>query len=243
MTSPINNLSITDEDENENEIRSLPEYAQNILPEIEDSELPILILISHSHAPPLTPPPGLKFDVRGLPNPPKNVRDSYDGRAKRLQEWLEGDERFEERRGEIRGVIEGEMETVLERWERRDVLRWSSGEARDDGKSKQEAEEEESVAAGSDDAGDELSSEGADDDSISSSPDVPELQVGIFCAMGRHRSVAMVETLAKMPWPGWRVKVEHRDVAKKRGLKSGARDKKSRGNRGGSAAFDIDGSE
>lgn len=44
----------------------------------------------------------------------------------------------------------------------------------------------------------------------------PELRVGINCQMGRHRSDAMVEELAKMPWPGWDVRVEHRDIEKKR---------------------------
>lgn len=48
-----------------------------------------------------------------------------------------------------------------------------------------------------------------------------ELRVGIVCAMGRHRSVAMVEELSRMPWSGWDVEVEHRDIAKKRGSVSG----------------------
>ncbi|KAG9228551.1 hypothetical protein BJ875DRAFT_339044, partial [Amylocarpus encephaloides] len=43
-----------------------------------------------------------------------------------------------------------------------------------------------------------------------------ELRVGINCQMGRHRSVAMVEGFSKMSWPGWQVRVEHRDIHKKR---------------------------
>jgi len=43
----------------------------------------------------------------------------------------------------------------------------------------------------------------------------------------------MVESQGKMSWPGWHVKILHRDIAKKRGQKPGGRDKKSRGNRGG----------
>jgi hypothetical protein len=55
---------------------ALPEYAQNLLP---DLELPTLVLISHGHAPPLKPAPQLRFDVRSLPNPPKRMRDAHNG--------------------------------------------------------------------------------------------------------------------------------------------------------------------
>jgi hypothetical protein len=58
--------------------------------------------------------------------------------------------------------------------------------------------------------------------------DKPELRISIYCAMGRHRSVAMVESLAQMTWPGWEVRVVHRDVERKRGGKSGR--EKGRGN-------------
>jgi hypothetical protein len=47
-----------------------------------------LVLISHSHAPPLLPEPHLKFDLRKTSNPPKHIRDAYDGRSKRLREHM-----------------------------------------------------------------------------------------------------------------------------------------------------------
>jgi hypothetical protein len=47
-----------------------------------------LLLISHSHAPPLIPEPHLKFDLRKTSNPPKYIRDAYDGRSKRLREHM-----------------------------------------------------------------------------------------------------------------------------------------------------------
>ncbi len=53
--------------------------------------------------------------------------------------------------------------------------------------------------------------------SSSSGPEGPVLRVGVFCAMGRHRSVAMVELLSRLPWPGWEVQVQHRDMMKRRG--------------------------
>lgn len=52
----------------------------------------------------------------------------------------------------------------------------------------------------------------------------PELRVGVNCQMGRHRSV---EELAKLPWPDWNVRVEHRDIDKKR------RDNNKKGERQG----------
>lgn len=50
--------------------------------------------ISHSHSPPLLPEPSLKFDLRRLKNPPKHIRDAYDGRSKRLREHMLADEGF-----------------------------------------------------------------------------------------------------------------------------------------------------
>jgi hypothetical protein len=58
--------------------------------------------------------------------------------------------------------------------------------------------------------------------------DRPELRISIYCAMGIHRSVAMVESLAQMSWPGREVRVVHRDVERKRGGESGR--EKGRGN-------------
>jgi len=58
--------------------------------------------------------------------------------------------------------------------------------------------------------------------------------------MGRHRSVAMVELLSKMPWPGWNVKIVHRDISNKNGKQMKGREKVSRMNRGGSSFLDDD---
>ncbi|KAJ7586914.1 hypothetical protein C8J56DRAFT_743953, partial [Mycena floridula] len=53
----------------------------------------ILRIISYSHRRgPLQPEPDLQFDVRALRNPPKNVRDKYNGNAKALREWFFSDE-------------------------------------------------------------------------------------------------------------------------------------------------------
>jgi RNase adaptor protein for sRNA GlmZ degradation len=68
---PPNTSSISQED-----IHTLPEYTQNILPELNNQDLPTLILTSHAHTPSLDPAPDLKIDVRNLPNPPKQIRDA-----------------------------------------------------------------------------------------------------------------------------------------------------------------------
>lgn len=47
-----------------------------------------LIIVSHAHAPPLSPAPTLKFDLRRVQNPPKHIRDAYDGRSKRLRNHM-----------------------------------------------------------------------------------------------------------------------------------------------------------
>jgi hypothetical protein len=53
-----------------------------------------LVLVSHSHAPPLLPAPHLKFDLRKVSNPPKHARDTCDGRSKHLREHLLASEDF-----------------------------------------------------------------------------------------------------------------------------------------------------
>ena len=54
-----------------------------------------------------------------------------------------------------------------------------------------------------------------------------KLRVGIFCEMGKHRSVAFVEELGRMTRKeGWKIEVLHRDIGKNR--RDGKR-KKTRG--------------
>jgi hypothetical protein len=56
-----------------------------------------------------------------------------------------------------------------------------------------------------------------------------ELRVGCFCELGRHRSVAFVEELARRKWPSeWEVEVCHRDVDQSRGKNKNQHHKQSR---------------
>jgi hypothetical protein len=68
-----------------------------------------LVLVSHSHSPPLLPAPDLKFDLRKISNPPKHTRDSCDGRSKHLREHLLASEDFCALLEMAQASIEGKM--------------------------------------------------------------------------------------------------------------------------------------
>lgn len=189
------------------------------------SDHPTLILISHAHSPPFSPAPRLKFDVRNLPNPPKSVRDAHNGTSKRLQEWMESLPEFIAKRGSIRAEIEKAMDEIV-----RGGGVENGGENKRENNSKRTSSDEEEEEDSSDPNHEEHASD-SDLESSSSSPSGPVLRVGIFCAMGRHRSVAMVELLSRLPWPGWEIQVQHRDMMKKRGQMKKSGGKGSRGMR------------
>ncbi|KAE8453197.1 hypothetical protein EG329_011264 [Mollisiaceae sp. DMI_Dod_QoI] len=217
---------------------SLPDYAQNAVPEV---ELPKLFLISHAHSPPLHPPPQLRFDLRTIPNPPKRIRDSHVGTSKRLQEWMEADPTFLARRDVIRDEIKEAMNELIAKHEKKAVLKVDvDEEPASDQKSKQSYnyDRDDLVVNGNNQHLDEDEDESGyrrvyNEQDFSGL----ELRIGIVCAMGRHRSVAMVEELARMSWPGWEVEVEHRDVSKKRGTEKKTGGKGSRGTRGSFASY------
>lgn len=241
MTSLDASYSSTSPEEN----LTLPEYAQYVVPGV---DLPTLVLISHGYSPPLKPTPHLRFDVRSLPNPPKHIRDAYNGTSKRLQEWMLSDERFVTRRDAIKAEIEQKMSATTALHEKEDVLklgalsrRRADGAVSTDRRASQEVEADERNSPTADvEDGTDSGEESMDDKSVSSSDGTSTLRVGIFCAMGRHRSVAMVEELAKQSWPGWEVQVEHRDLSKKRGSGKKSGGKSSRGTRGGAISTNID---
>lgn len=78
------------------------------------TEQPILVLISHSHRRPLSHPPDLKFDLRKVSNPPKHIRDAYDGRSKRLREHLMHMEDFASLLEAAKSSIEEEMKVLTQ---------------------------------------------------------------------------------------------------------------------------------
>jgi hypothetical protein len=68
-----------------------------------------LVLVSHSHAPPLSPAPDLKFDLRKVSNPPKHTRDACDGRSKYLREHMLASDDFCALLETAHASIEGKM--------------------------------------------------------------------------------------------------------------------------------------
>lgn len=219
---------------------NIPSIAQD---SIEDEELPLLVLISHGHSPPLNPKPQLKFDIRDLPNPPKAIRDQFSGTSRRLREWTAKDEKFVSRRDVIKREIEGEMgrmvgqgeggnsqpsgdEQAGEGTELADIAMVDEQSMAENEVTNDSPSEDDDEADNSEDSASE-SSDALDRDGLSF------LRVGVSCGMGKHRSVAMVEELARLSWPGWRVEIQHRDIDKKRGVGKKNGGKAGRGTRGG----------
>ena len=173
---------------------------------------PILILYSHGRTLPLNPPPDLKYDLRSIPNPPKNARDAHDGRSKRLREHLLGELKFVQKLDEVESEILEAMETrIAETTEKLE----NDQDRRDDGEESGEDGEEEG----------HRSSEDEEEDKDEHDSTEAVLRVGCNCALGHHRSVAFVEELARRKWPrNWSVQLIHRDIDRPRG-----NDKKARG--------------
>lgn len=139
------------------------------------------------------------------------------------------DPAFVARRDAIRQEIEEEMIRITTEQER-----GINSDENERSEHKHIAEEEKEDCMGEADISGGQSNASAEEDDPEASC---VLRIGISCAMGRHRSVAMVEELAKASWPNWRIEVQHRDLLQKRGAgtKTGGKGKGkgSRGSRGG----------
>ncbi|GLB44948.1 putative P-loop ATPase protein family protein [Lyophyllum shimeji] len=126
-----------------------------------------LILNSYSHRRgPLRPAPteGLLFDVRGVPNPPRELRAEYNGTSPELREYLMQDEAARKRVGDIAAAINSHLEGIRQRGDH-----------------------------------------------------VDQVTVGLGCELGKNRSVACAEELARLRWPeGWTVEVRHRELPRPR---------------------------
>ena len=145
-----------------------------------DGDVSTIYISSFGHRQgPLVPTPDLSFDLRSLPNPPKNVRTAQTGLHKPLRNWLFSNPQVQSRFNDICEAIK---------------LGVQNAEANG----------------------------------------VPELHVGVFCELGKHRSVSIVEELKRQRFNDWNVVVQHRDVH----LKSPNRHKKVR--QGHSHGNDLD---
>jgi len=153
---------------------------------------------------------------------------------------MESDPTFLVKRDEIREEILEAMSDLIARHEKKELLKIDPEEIPKDENSKRGYEQEEPVVNGNLKEEDELGYRRVYMEQDFSGL---ELRVGIVCAMGRHRSVAMVEELSRMSWEGWDVEVEHRDIAKKRGSFAGKTGGKGQRSRGSFASYSNDDSE
>jgi RNase adaptor protein for sRNA GlmZ degradation len=174
------------------------------------TEQPILVLISHSHRRPLSCPPNLKFDLRKVSNPPKHIRNAYDGRSKRLREHMIHMEDFKSLLETAEKSIEEEMLLLVQNRQGKSsiiILRFLDatflkGRLTDH----QPCPETHGAAL-------QVSEEKEEDVSGIADVDTVQLVVSCFCERGKHRSVAFAEELSRHKWPwDWVVQLHHRDV-------------------------------
>lgn len=155
---------------------------------------------------------------------------------------MQADAKFLARRDEIKSKIEAAIASMRADSEGRDLL--NTGSQRDDiatqgSVSFLETDQQVKTEEANDEEGQpDLESVKYDNSTSRNQP--ATLRVGIFCAMGKHRSVAMVEELGKLAWPGWRIEVQHRDIFKKHGAAKKSGGQRSRGNRGGAMPAKFD---
>lgn len=202
-------------------IEHVPRYYRPAYTKVATKEAPIvplLVLTSYCHVPPLNPAPRLKYDLRSTPDPPKSIRDAHTGMSKKLRDHMLHQDAFVDLLDKAEGDIKAKMPQAEKEYhegltptspllERRRT--WSQQKYSDD-------EDEEYDT--SEDEGDEEENEATDATDDESDENRPILRVGIFCERGQHRSVAFVEELATRDWPkAWEVKIIHRDLGKKKG--------------------------
>ena len=98
--------------------RTMNDATSNPADDQSPAELPTrpftLVLISHSHAPPLLPEPHSKYDLRKTSNPPKHIRDAYDGRFQRLREHMLSSDEFCTLLDTAQARIEKQMASITE---------------------------------------------------------------------------------------------------------------------------------
>jgi RNase adaptor protein for sRNA GlmZ degradation len=177
---------------------------------------PLLLLISHSRTHPLRTPPDLKFDVRSVANPPKQIRDKYTGVDKRLREHMLSHGDFvlllDRAEGEIKALMR--KMTVGAPEEGIPALKeWRAAATGGKGRVVRNVQQRGAV----DGVEEDEVEDGSGEDEDVEDEDRPMLRVGVFCVRGRHRSVAFAEELALREWPKeWEVRVVHRDLARSR---------------------------
>ncbi len=112
------------------------------------------------------------------------------------------------------------------------IKEWKDGSKQGDVVSKEEGdpdldkdEAQDKEAEDDDDSENENNNQSDEEEGSSTNNSPLILRISCFCALGHHRSVAFVHTLAQSSsWPrDWEIQVVHRDVDKKRSSEGGKR--------------------
>jgi len=181
----------------------------------------LLILISHAHSPPLQPPPHLKYDLRGVPNPPKAIRDAYTGVSKRLRDHMLGHNAFVELLERADFEIRKAMQKEVETWSLESNTSGDNEANEDEDGSIPKAKDMHEVGVCTSRVNNENFEGSTTEGRQSYEEEVdscPLLTVGAFCARGHHRSVAFIEELSRREWTRqWDIRVIHRDIGRERG--------------------------
>ncbi|EGX49937.1 hypothetical protein AOL_s00076g578 [Orbilia oligospora ATCC 24927] len=192
----------------------------------------VTIYSSGAHYGPLKPAAPLRYDMRNVTNPPRQLRGNMDGRSKKLRDHLMNDKDFlallETIQNDILREIERlqklecgkevqvqvgvgadkEVDTTHEIQQSREIPEQECSKDAD-------SHDKEYLPSDGEDTGDETSTNesqyGPDNENE------PTVVVNCFCHLGRHRSASMVEELARLKWPaGTDIEVIHRDIDKDR---------------------------
>ncbi|RVD83106.1 uncharacterized protein DFL_007507 [Arthrobotrys flagrans] len=194
----------------------------------------VTIYSSGAHYGPLKPAAPLRYDMRNVTNPPRQLRGNMDGRSKKLRDHLMNDKDFIALLETIQNDILQEIERLRElecgKEAHVDVGAQADKEANTTHEIQQGLEETEpehsidadlhdkergSLAPDGENTEDETSTSGSQCDQDNENEST--LVVNCFCHLGRHRSASMVEELARLKWPaGTDIEVIHRDIDKDR---------------------------
>ncbi|KAK6542060.1 hypothetical protein TWF694_007831 [Orbilia ellipsospora] len=186
----------------------------------------ITIYSSGAHYGPLKPPATLRYDLRNITNPPKKLRDTLDGRSKKLREHLLNEQDFADLLESIISDILKEVDKLKNAIGGGEVPDGDAVAVTQHAQSS-EADIEALGSSGNTDVGDMKISSSKEStfqppieesfETSSSSRDEPIITVNCFCHLGRHRSASMVEELGRIKWPKeFQVKVFHRDIDRSR---------------------------
>jgi hypothetical protein len=193
--------------------------------------LPLLLLYSHARTNPIAHP-DLKYDLRSVTNPPKQIREKYTGVDKRVQEHMRSHGDFgalvDRAEGEIRALMglavsaakaadSGHVDMGEEGGVKYRLVRPAATSTSVTGVDGAERVVGDGEEADSEEEDEDENGDGEDGDEEEEDGNRPRLRVSVFDVRGRHRSVAFVEELKERDWPAeWEVRAVHRDLGKPR---------------------------